>query len=117
MATAPRRPEAQHHRQQLEARRLRAAQLFAAGIGQSEVARQLGVTRQAANTWRGRWKQGGTQPLRSQGRPARAHGCRTKRSPRWRRPRRVESRAISTVDAPAEERRPPAVDPDQGDTR
>src|SRR5512133_2695824 len=31
VATAPRRPEARHHRQQLEVRRLRAAELFAAG--------------------------------------------------------------------------------------
>ena len=67
MATAPRRPQAQHHRDQLEQHRLRAAELFAVGVHQVEVARQLGVSRQAAHTWHGRWKAGGPAALRSRG--------------------------------------------------
>jgi DNA-binding transcriptional regulator LsrR (DeoR family) len=35
--------------QELEARRLRAAELFAADVRQAEVARQLGVTRQSVH--------------------------------------------------------------------
>jgi hypothetical protein len=35
--------------QELEVRRLRAAEQFAAGVQQAEVARQLGVTRKAQN--------------------------------------------------------------------
>jgi transposase len=67
VATTPRRPAAQHYRDQLEQRRLRAAELFAAGVHQAEVARQLGVSRQAASTWHGRWKAGGPDALRSRG--------------------------------------------------
>jgi transposase len=53
--------------QELEARRLRAAELFAADVGQAEVARQLGVTRQSVHNWHARWRQGGRQALRSLG--------------------------------------------------
>ena len=53
--------------QELEARRLRAAELFVAGVGQAEVARQLGVTRQSVHHWHARWQQGGSQALRSRG--------------------------------------------------
>jgi transposase len=52
---------------ELEARRLRAAELFAAGVSQAEVARQLDVTRQSAHRWHARWKAGGTQALTSRG--------------------------------------------------
>jgi hypothetical protein len=52
MPTVPRRPAAQRERDRLHARRLRAAELFAAVVRQAEVARQLGVS-------------------------ARRHGCRT----------------------------------------
>ena len=51
MPTVPRRPAARQHRDQLEARRLRAAELFAAGVRQAEVARQLGVSPQAVSVW------------------------------------------------------------------
>jgi hypothetical protein len=51
MPTGPRRPQAHRKRQQRQARRLRAAELFTAGIHPAEVARQLGVSRQAASTW------------------------------------------------------------------
>jgi transposase-like protein len=42
--------------QHLEARRLRAAELFTAGVGQAKVARQVGVTRQSVHRWHDRWK-------------------------------------------------------------
>jgi transposase len=67
MPTAPRRPQAHRKRQQLQARRLRAAELFAAGIHPAEVARQLGVSRQAASTWHAAWRTGGTSALASRG--------------------------------------------------
>jgi hypothetical protein len=44
----------------LEARRLRAAELFAAGVTQAGVARQLEVSAQAVSVWHARWKAGGT---------------------------------------------------------
>ena len=67
MATAPRRAQAHRKRQQLQARRLRAAELFSAGIHPAEVARQLGVSRQSASTWHAAWKSGGTGALHSRG--------------------------------------------------
>ena len=67
MPTAPRRPAAQQERDRLQARRLRAAGLFAAGVRQAEVARQLEVSAQAVSVWHGRWKEGGTDALHSRG--------------------------------------------------
>jgi transposase len=67
MPTVPRRPAAQRQRDRLEARRLRAAELFAAGLRQAEVARQLEVSAQAVSTWHARWQIGGTEALRSRG--------------------------------------------------
>jgi transposase len=67
MPTIPRRPAAQRERDRLQARRLRAAELFAAGVRQAEVARQLGVSAQAVSVWHARWKEGGTEALRSRG--------------------------------------------------
>jgi transposase len=67
MPTVPRRPAAQRERDRLEARRLRAAELFAAGVHQAEVARQLGVSAQAVNVWHARFTQGGVEALRSRG--------------------------------------------------
>ena len=67
MPTVPRRPAAQRERDRLQARRLRAAELFAAGVRQAEVARQLEVSAQAVSVWHGRWKQGGTDALHSRG--------------------------------------------------
>ena len=55
MPTIPRRPAAQRERDRLEARRLRAAELFAAGVRQVEVARQLKVSAQAVSVWHRRW--------------------------------------------------------------
>jgi transposase len=67
MPTVPRRPAAQAERDRLEARRLRAAELFAAGVTQAEVARQLAVSAQAVSVWHARWKAGGTEALYSRG--------------------------------------------------
>ena len=67
MPTIARRPAAQQERQRLQARRLRAAELFATGVRQAEVARQLGVSRQSVHLWYKRWQADGVDGLRSQG--------------------------------------------------
>jgi transposase len=67
MPTIARRPAAQHERERLQARRLRAAELFAAGVHQAEVARQLGVSRQSVHLWHKRWQAEGPDGLRSRG--------------------------------------------------
>jgi transposase len=67
MPTVARRPAAQRERDRLQARRLRAAELFTAGVRQAEVARQLGVSRQSVHLWHQRWRAAGTDALRSQG--------------------------------------------------
>lgn len=51
----------------MEKRRLKAAKLFAAGKGASEVARLLQVRRQSAHDWQQRWEKGGVAALRSKG--------------------------------------------------
>ena len=55
----------------MERRRLAAARLFAEGVGQSEIARRLGVTRQAVHVWFTRWKRQGTKGLAAAGRAGR----------------------------------------------
>ena len=67
MPTIARRPAAQRERDRLEARRLRAAELFAAGVRQAEVARQLEVSPQAVSVWHARWQAGGIDALHSRG--------------------------------------------------
>jgi transposase len=67
MPTVPRRPAAQRGRDRLQARRLRAGELFAAGVRQAEVARQLEVSAQAVSVWHRRWQTGGADGLRSKG--------------------------------------------------
>ena len=67
MPTIARCPEAQHERDRLQARRLRAAELFAIGVRQAEVARRLGVSRQSVHLWHQRWQAAGTDGLRSRG--------------------------------------------------
>jgi transposase len=62
-----RRPSPQDERAALEARRLQAAELFAQGRTQAEVARALGVSRQSAHLWHARFEQGGVDALRSRG--------------------------------------------------
>jgi transposase len=67
MPTVPRRLAAQRERDRLQARRLRAAELFTVGVHQAEVARRLEVSAQAVSVWHARWKQGGTEALHSRG--------------------------------------------------
>jgi transposase len=50
-----------------QARRERAAELFAQGRSQAEVARQLDVSRQSASRWHTRWQADGTTALRTRG--------------------------------------------------
>ena len=66
MATT-RRPDPAQARAVLEARRLQAAELFAQGRSQAEVAHALGVSRQSAHVWHARFQQGGVDALRSRG--------------------------------------------------
>ena len=54
----------------LEARRLRAAEMFTKGATQADVARELGVSRPTALEWYRKWSGGGKQALRA-GRPGR----------------------------------------------
>jgi transposase len=67
MPTVARRAAAQRERDRLQARRLRAAELFAAGVYQAEVGRRLGVSAQAVSVWHARWQRGGAEALRSKG--------------------------------------------------
>ena len=67
MPTIARRPAAQQERDRLQARRLQAAELFATGVRQAEVARQLGVARQSVHLWYRRWQAAGAEGLYSQG--------------------------------------------------
>jgi transposase len=62
-----RRPRPAEQRAALEARRLQAAELFAQGRTQAEVAHHLGVSRQSAHVWHTRFTQGGVEALRSRG--------------------------------------------------
>jgi transposase len=82
MPTVPRRAAAQQ-RDRLQGRRLRAAELFAAGVRQAEVARQFGVSAQAVSVWYACWERGGIDSLSV---AARRHGCRTPSSPPSNRP-------------------------------
>jgi transposase len=52
-----------------EKRRLRAAELFAQGVANVLIAERLGVSDSAVDLWKARWEVGGTQALRSVGRP------------------------------------------------
>jgi putative transposase len=56
-------------REQAEARRLAAAELFAGGVAQADVARRLGVTTTAVCKWHKRWLDKGADGLRSKGSP------------------------------------------------
>ena len=62
-----RRPDPAEQRAALEGRRLQAAELFAEGHTQAEVAQELGVSRQSAHAWHTRFEQGGVDALRSRG--------------------------------------------------
>lgn len=54
----------------LETRRLRAAEMFAKGATQADVARELGVSRPTALEWHRKWSDGGKKALAA-GRPGR----------------------------------------------
>jgi transposase len=56
-------------REQAEARRLAAAELFAQDVPQAEIARRFGVTATAVRTWHKRWLADGVDGLRSKGQP------------------------------------------------
>jgi transposase len=65
-----------------EARRLRAAELFAQGRTTTEVAQAVGVTYEAARRWRVRWARGGPQALRrrrADGRPPKLSAAQVER--------------------------------------
>jgi transposase len=63
-----RRPSPDEDRAARQARRMRAAELFAQGRSQAEVARELGVSRESARRWHERWRTGGADALQSRGR-------------------------------------------------
>jgi hypothetical protein len=67
MPTIARRLAAQHEPDRLQARRLRAGELFVAGVRQAEVARRLDVSRQSVHLWHQRWQAAGADGLRSRG--------------------------------------------------
>jgi transposase len=55
----------------MEQRRKRAARLFARGVNQADVARQLAVSRQSVSRWHADWLSGGTRALKGAGRAGR----------------------------------------------
>jgi transposase len=61
------RARATARREQLQARRLQAAGLFAQGVRPAQVARQLGVSKQSASHWHATWNAGGIEALTSKG--------------------------------------------------
>ena len=62
-----RRQQAAQERAARQARRERAAELFAQGRSQAEVAHELDVSRQSASRWHGGWQADGTEGVRSRG--------------------------------------------------
>jgi transposase len=71
MSTNRRRQQARQRgvrqRAERQARRERAAELFAQGRSQAEVARELDVSRQSASRWHAGWQSSGATALRSRG--------------------------------------------------
>jgi transposase len=61
------RQRAAKERTTRQARRERAAELFAQGASQAEVAHELDVSRQSASRWHAGWQAAGTTALRSRG--------------------------------------------------
>jgi transposase-like protein len=86
MPTIARRLAAQHERDRLQARRLRAAELFAIGVRQAEVARRLGVSRQSVHLWHQRWQAAGTDGCAAEARPDQHPGFPTSSSARSNKP-------------------------------
>lgn len=58
-------------REGMETRRKRAAQLFAKGVAQADVARELEVSRQSVSRWHDAWSHGGARALKGAGRAGR----------------------------------------------
>jgi transposase len=61
------RQRATQERAARQARRERAAELFAQGRTQAEVARELDVSRQSASRWHAGWQAEGSRALRTRG--------------------------------------------------
>ena len=55
----------------MEARRKLAAKLFAKGVSQADVARELDVSRQSVSRWHEAWTRGGVKELKGAGRAGR----------------------------------------------
>jgi transposase len=55
----------------MEERRMGAADLFAAGVRQVDIARRLGVCHQTVSDWHAIWREGGKEGLRGAGRAGR----------------------------------------------
>ena len=60
-------PTERRDHKEMERRRKRAGVMFEMGYPPAEVARRVGVTRQAASRWKGAWSQGGNPALVSKG--------------------------------------------------
>lgn len=55
----------------MEERRMRAADRFANGVSQADIARELDVAHQTVSDWHEKWKRGGRKALRAAGRAGR----------------------------------------------
>ena len=55
----------------MEARRMRAADLFAKGVSQADIGRELEVSHQTVSDWHEKWVVGGMQALKRTGQPGR----------------------------------------------
>jgi transposase len=55
----------------MEARRMRAADLFATGVAQAEIGRELEVSHQTVSDWHEKWVAGGKAALKRTGQPGR----------------------------------------------
>src|ERR1700722_14194872 len=55
----------------MEARRMRAADLFAKKVSQADIARELGVAHQTVSDWHDQWVVGGKRALKAVGKPGR----------------------------------------------
>ena len=60
-------PTERRDHKEMERRRKRAGVMFEKGYPPAEVARRVGVSRQAASRWKGAWSQGGNPALVSKG--------------------------------------------------
>jgi transposase len=60
-------PTQERDHKEMERRRKRAAGMFEKGYPAAEVARRVGVSRQAATRWKDAWRQGGVGALGSKG--------------------------------------------------